>query len=304
MIVRLISFLFFAFSLVAMPIAAAAETNDERAAALKQHGDELFDSLRHEEAIAAYTESYAIVPDAAVLYNRGRAYQALGRYPDALADFEAFARTAPPTLRARVAGLDALIAAVRARVAHVAVECDVKARVIVRDRVVGETPLLPFAVNAGPAKVEVAADGYFPYVTNVDLAGGTVVHVRATLVAKARAGTLVVRAPVGSRVAIDGRDLGQPPLERVLDAGEHVVVVEKPGFSTAKNVVQIVAGTRREIDVSLEPPPSIVTRWWFWTAVGVVVVGGVTTAIVLTSTRGADSGSIQPGRVAAPLVRF
>ena len=59
--------------------------------------------LRYADALGAYAEAYALTRDPALLYNQGRAHQALGNFPEALASFERFAVEASPDLRARVA---------------------------------------------------------------------------------------------------------------------------------------------------------------------------------------------------------
>src|SRR5438309_981107 len=89
--------------------AADAQT-DER----KRAGDAAFDEKRYEDAITVYTQAYIEEPDPALLYNRGRAHQALGRHVRALQDFEAFRRAASPALLAKVPALDGLISAMRA----------------------------------------------------------------------------------------------------------------------------------------------------------------------------------------------
>src|SRR4051794_30916405 len=73
---------------------AAAAPAVSRAAELKKRGDDAMDSLRYDDALAAYAEAYGITRDAALLYNQGRALQALGRYPEALASIERFAKEA------------------------------------------------------------------------------------------------------------------------------------------------------------------------------------------------------------------
>lgn len=69
-------------------------------------------------------------------------------------------------------------------------------------------------------------------------------------------GALEVRvSETGARVTIDGKSLGTSPLAAPveLDEGEHVVVVDKPGFARFQKVVMIKAGETTAIDVRLEP---------------------------------------------------
>src|SRR4051812_13704733 len=65
---------------------STAETK-KTAAQLKTDGDKAFDTFSYEEAIKAYDAAYELSHDPALHFNRGRALQALGRYPEALTMF-------------------------------------------------------------------------------------------------------------------------------------------------------------------------------------------------------------------------
>ena len=130
------------------------------------------------EAFEDYKRAYEITRDPALLYNMGRALEALEDYPSALARYEEFSRLASPELRARVPKLDEAIASLRLRVAKLSVVCNVPgARILVRDRTVGDTAAAgePLVVSlvAGAATLEVDADGYAPFVRSVVLPGGS-----------------------------------------------------------------------------------------------------------------------------------
>ena len=96
-----------------------------------------------------------------------RRLTALERFPEALASYQTFISEAPPgTLNAaQQEKFFTLLDELKAKIARVEVKCSVAgARVLVRDQVVGTVPLAgPVSVNAGPAKVEVIADGYKPF---------------------------------------------------------------------------------------------------------------------------------------------
>ena len=86
--------------LTAAPLAIAdpAPAPSDPAAALgaKQRGDDALVNGRPAEALALYKEAYAARPDPALVYNIGRAHQALGDFPSALDHLEQFEATAPP----------------------------------------------------------------------------------------------------------------------------------------------------------------------------------------------------------------
>lgn len=300
-------------ALVAAPAwrARAAEAATDvaaRAAALKKKGDAAMDALNYADAVAAYTEAYEVGKDPAVLYNKGRALQALGRYPEAVAELERFRAEAPPELRAKVPKLDALIDEVRAHVSTLTVTCGVAgAHVRVGGREIGVTPLAkPVALVAGKARLEISADGYLPYAKELELPGGGALTIDAALVKQVGNGFLVVQSPIaGASVFVDGKVQGTAPIEVSLPEGAHVVVLRREGYDEGESKASVVAGERRTLTIDLAKRAGITSKWWFWTGVGVVVVGGVVVTAALLTERSPSSGdSFSPSRVSGPLLTF
>lgn len=288
-------------------LGAPAKADKARAAELKQQGDSAMGDLRYADALTAYTQSYELVNDPALLYNRARALQALERFPEALEQIEAFDAQASAKLKARVPALAELIAELRTKVSTLRVDCKIAgARVLLRGKVVGTTPLPgPLRVNAGGAEIEVEADGYTPFRRRVDLPGGGELSVAAKLVPKTNMGVLVVESPVaGARVTIDGKPVGAVPAEASLRAGTHTLVVDRDGYDEARTTAVVAAGERKQVTIRLERTKPIVARWWFWTGVGVVVAGGVALIVASQIERAPGQGDIPPGQVAAPLIRY
>lgn len=178
-----------AVTLLSAPRAALAQSAADRSHAveLKKQGDALVHDLHYREALALYDEAFAISHEPAILYNRGRALDALGETPQALDAFEEFIRLAPADLKAKVPQLDELLASVRARVATVVVRCPVAgASVIVRRKLEGTTPLVgPLRVPTGVASIEVQAAGYQPFHVELDLGAGAPTTVDVALVKEA-----------------------------------------------------------------------------------------------------------------------
>lgn len=278
----------------------------KRAAALKSAGDADMDALRYTDALAAYQEAYALAGEPALLYNEGRALEALDRFPEALVQLEAFDARAPPELKKRVVGIEAHIVEVRKRVSTVKLTCNVPAaRVIVRRTVTGTTPLPgPLKLTAGPAVIEVEADGYVPFTRTVDLPGGETLSLEATLVQKATMGILIVEASdAGAVVSIDGARAGVSPVEVPASAGTHRISVQHPDHPSVETVAFVTAGEKNVFRVTLSRP-SIVTRWWFWTSLGAVLAtgAGIGIGVAATTEKAHGSGSILPGSGAAPLL--
>jgi len=276
----------------------------QRAQQLKRKGDALSRNRRYAEALIAYHEAYEIGHNPAVLYNMGRALESLGRYAEALHVFRQFEREAPQELLDRVSGLPTLLNELEGRVTELTIETNVKgARVVLRNEVVGTTPILRQMVNEGPATVEVVLDGYYPLRRELDLEGGGKERLEFVLQSRDTSGVLVIKSSVaGASTSVDDRPRGQTPSEIVLQAGEHEVLVSHDGYRDARTTVVLKPGEHREITLVLRRPA--VRRWWFWASVAGTAAAATGAAIALAVERPGSDGSFSPGRVGAPLVRF
>jgi hypothetical protein len=87
-------------------------------------------------------------------------------------------------------------------------------------------------------------------------------------------GSLRVRvSPAGATVLLDGRTIGQAPLEREIQPGPHTLTVAHPDFETQTVSLRIEAGATETVDISLAPRMgtlAVVVRPW-----GSVYVNGV-----------------------------
>ncbi len=291
---------------LAPPAYAQDADQSARAAEIKKRGDDAMDTGRPADALAAYVEAYTLVREPALLYNKGRALQALGEYPQALEELAAFERTAPPELKARVPGLAKTIAELRARVTTVSLACDTPgARVRFRDRSLGTCPLPPtLVVVSGRGMLEVTAEGHFPYLREIDLPPGGVASLDVRLASKATTGVLVVKSNVANtEVTIDGKGFGMVPVEASLSAGSHALELHREGYKPAKTNAVLGPGERREIEVPLDSEGTIFGKWWFWTGVAAVVVGGVVVVLAVTTEKSAEPGTVPPGVVTGGLQR-
>lgn len=272
------------------------------ATALKSAADVLMDQDRYADALVLYQRAYELSSDPALLYNQGRAFEALGDYSMALQKLEAFEATAPTAVRARVPGLRELIADLKSRIATLVVRTSAPgARLLVRQKdegiINGEKKL---STRAGAASVEVDADGYEPFRREIELSAGATVVVEANLVSKKRDALVIVRTRPVADIVFDGKALGRAPLEVRTTGGSHDLVATADGYYEERVPMTLALGDRREVDLEMRKTPSILSRWWFWTGVGVVILGGVATAIVVTTEKPHSNGSFNPGSVSAP----
>jgi hypothetical protein len=296
-----------------VPPVASEPANVVRAREKKAEGDKAMDSLRYADALVAYNESYSLDPKPALLYNLGRTLEALDQLPEAAERLEAFQKSAPPDLLAKVPNLKERIASIKKRISQLTIKVNVAgARVLVRDAVVGSSPLdKPLVMKAGKANVLVEAEGYFPYQTTIDLPGGGAYIVDAQMSSRQKFGRIIVQAPKENvTVAIDGKTLGLAPVETLVTPGTHQIMAQHAEHSDfATSVIVDKPGTERTVMVELGSPP-LYKRPLFWTAIGATVVGATIITIVALTERAPGRGDIPPGQltpnffVSSPVFKF
>jgi PEGA domain len=284
----------------------SAGLQDALALEFKASGDRAMQATHYEQALAAYERASELEAHPILLFNRGRALQALKRYPEALDAIVAFRAQAPPELAAKAGDLEALLTNLRQRVSSLAIDCTVvNARAVLDGRTLGVTPFAqPVPVNAGRSHLVITADGYEPFEKDITLPATRLQTVRVALVPRKAEGRLTVNSVVGAVVFADGVRLGAVPAEITLRSGRHLIRVEHPSYRPLETGVEIRAGQDRRITLALEKEPGVLGQWWFWTGAGVLVSAAATVLIVATTERSPSSGDIPPGKVAAPLVRF
>lgn len=266
-------------------------------------GNDAMAAFKPGDALEDYKQAYELTHDPALLYNMARALEALEDFPEALSRYEDFSRLAPPELRARVPKLDELMASLRARVSKLTITCNVPgARVLFREKMVGQTSppgeALAVPLSAGQGVLEVDADGYISFQRTLDLPGGGGLKVDIELIPKAVAGLLVVASePGGGEVFVDGRELGNAPVETSVGAGTHRVSVRLSGYNETSTSVVVSVGERRVVSIRLGQGTPITQKWWFWTGLGVAVLAGTVATYAAFTEKSPDSGTIAPGRV-------
>lgn len=291
---------------VAPPITPAA-----RAATLKEQGNQSMLDMRYVDALAAYEESLSLAPgDLTLLYSIARARELLGDFPEALAAIERFTAEAPANVKARVGKLDQLATQLRARVSTLTIKCNIAgARVLVRHKVIGATPLAaPIRLTAGAATIDVELEGFFPQTRDVVLPGAGGLAIEITLAPRSTSGMLLLKTdPPGARVSVDGRPEGtaSPTVELALPPGSHRLLAQREGYDDADTPLVLSPGATRELTLTMQRSVPVTRRWWFWTGLGAVVAGGAAITAVALIEKPAKQGTLKPGQVGAPLgVRF
>ena len=273
------------------------------AAKLKKEADGLMGQDRYADALALYQKAYEISADPALLYNQGRALEAMGEYPDAIDKLEKFDKDASKELHNKVPALRELINDLKSRIATVVVSTNAAgARLLLRDKAQGTIDgEMKVRTRAGPATIEVSAEGYNTFKRDVVLSANATLRVDAQLTLKKSDAVLVIRSKPIADISVDGKAIGRVPLEFHIAAGSHNLVAEASGYDTESVPMTLALGDRRELDIELHKSPSITSRWWFWTAIAGVVVTGAAIGgyFALTTERTPEGGNFGSGKLPA-----
>jgi len=125
------------------------------------------------------------------------------------------------------------------------------AAVYIDDRMAGKTPYEGGEFSPKAYKVRVVKDGFEVWEKEVDIEAGRKVEVYAQLKGK-EAGLEVRSVPAKARVWLDGREMGETPLNLSLKAGQHLVRVFKDGYEVYEERVQAGGTDRKTVSVSLK----------------------------------------------------
>jgi hypothetical protein len=172
------------------------------------------------------------------------------------------------------------------------------ADVFVDGQNIGKAPIdLPVPVTNGTHSLKVSHLGFAPFIDTFTAKPGKQVKLEVELVPVA--GVLHVSSSVaGSRVLIDGRYVGEVPLDVEMDVGARAIQVEKGCYKEFFQNLLAVAGKEETLDVKLDelpqnetnpcyvkplPPPKWFQKKWVWgvLAGAAVLVAG---AIVVAAT--------------------
>lgn len=287
------------FALMIVPLAASstafAQANE--AARLKAEGDALMGDIKYQQALEKYDAAYKLSADPALLYNQGRALEALSRYPEALEKLRAFDAKATPELHAKVPNLKKLIDDIAGRTTLLTVEVSQPGATIrLGNTVLGTSPLMETRVNSGNVKIEISLEGYDSLSREVKLPGGARHKESFLLVPRDKMAVLSIDSPVkGASVRVDGGAPSQVPTEVKLAPGKHTVELSAAGYND--NTVEVVLKPTERRVLNIEPGEApVYEQWWFWTVGGVVLAGAGASvlAYALLTEGDPDEGSIPP----------
>ncbi|MBA3464451.1 MAG: PEGA domain-containing protein [Deltaproteobacteria bacterium] len=119
------------------------------------------------------------------------------------------------------------------------------------------TPAVINNVIEGVHVIEVKKPPGLPWRQTVQVTANQQTKVRAELAAQMSGGVGVIRVlsdAQGARALIDGTDMGPVPVDiKDVKAGEHIVQVKAPGFTTGEKKVVVAAGGSQIVKFDLNP---------------------------------------------------
>jgi hypothetical protein len=273
------------------------------AEALFRVGQAAFDATHYSDAASAFEQAYAKLPLPAIAFSAAQAHRLqyfvddqppqLARavalyhiYLDALPDgprrSDAIANLAQiePLLRALQAAGATLDAGPVARRTQLLVTADVAGA---RATIDGGTPVVTpttrdVADDAGDHAIVVEAPGYERFEITQRAIPHEMVPVEAHLVAKAA--HLRVRALAGAHLAVDGRVVGDEPVDAIdVAAGRHLVAVTARGHEPFARELELARGADLTLDAPLADTRQRVASRYVLIGSAVVAAAAITTGI-------------------------
>ncbi|WP_437760356.1 PEGA domain-containing protein [Sorangium sp. So ce1389] len=200
-------------------------------------GRKLYQEGAFSAALAEFHASRELYPNWGATVGAAESLKRLQRFDDALGLFEIVLRDFSEALEApRRDAIQREVIALRGLVGTVEIEqAEPGATITVDGQRRGDFPLLaPLRVAAGSHGVRVYKEGFEPFETRIEVAGGKTARLAARLVRLKQVGTLRVFEARGRElsVVIDGVEVGKTsgaPLSVPLAPGAHVVLLRGAG---------------------------------------------------------------------------
>ncbi|MEM6786662.1 MAG: PEGA domain-containing protein [Myxococcota bacterium] len=217
------------------PGAEEDEVSPERKREARRRFGRGLELLREEAwapALAEFLRSRALFPTRVATNNAAVALRRLQRYDEALDMYETLLRDFQVSEVDRKAAQEQ-IATLRQRVGTIdIVGAEPGAAIVIGGLERGEfPPVKALRVPAGDHVVRLYKEGYERFEARIDVAGGEIARVEATMVALTASGRLRVVEPTGKAVTVvvDNVAVGLTPWEGDLAVGDHVVRLVGPG---------------------------------------------------------------------------
>jgi hypothetical protein len=224
-------------------------------------GSKLYAEGAAREALAAFEQSYRALPRVSSLQNAAQCLRDLKQFARAFAAYDELITKFGPAMKA-----DKLEAAKTARDELARVTgtlritiAEAGARVAIDDAESGVTPLTsPIRVNVGQHTIVITKPDFKAIRRVVEVHGGDEINVSDPLErdlggVDSRARVVVTTSDPSASIVLDGTLVGHGSWESVVAAGQHVLVVSRPGAPTEQRRFDAKSGANVRLDIALDP---------------------------------------------------
>ncbi len=165
------------------------------------------------------------------------------------------------------------------------------AEVFVDGELVGKLPLeKPVVLKPGKYTLKITKKGFTEFIDVFTIKARRDTKLDIDLLPFAGVVRITTNVP-GSRVFVDGKFVGETPLDAELQPGARTLKLQKGGYRDLTKTLEVVAGQTQNQDLTLEElplgenpfrplpprPPKWYEKWWVW-----AVLAGGTTVLALT----------------------
>jgi hypothetical protein len=244
------------------------ETKKAEARAHFERGIGLLREEAWTAALAEFLASRELYPTRAATNNAAIALRKLQRYDEALDMFESFLRDFPGTPPAERELAQRAVAELKDLVGVVDISgAEPGSTIVINGQPRGEyPPTAPLRVPAGTHLVRVYKEGFEPFESRADVAGGQTVRLTAKMRALTESGRLKVTERTGRSidVVVDNITVGVAPWEGNLSVGNHTVLLRGKGRTGTQPVAAPVKSKElttltlvvEELDAALRVTPT------------------------------------------------
>jgi hypothetical protein len=127
------------------------------------------------------------------------------------------------------------------------------AAVYVDEELLGTSPLAEaVALDLGERRLRVVKEGFVPFEKTLVIGGSSRLTLDIPLQKEVQVGQLLVHAPPGATILVDGRALGTGTLSQAFTSGAHQLQVTAPGMRPFQTEIVLQARETRSVEVVLE----------------------------------------------------
>ena len=317
-LVVLVVCLFPAVTCISEPLAYAAGTDDNLAAALKKfdEGRKAFEAGAFEEALLAFQASYSLSPSPNSRLYTARCFRALGKVASAYTTYRFAAREAQDRLNTTgekryAATRDAAnseAGEIEAKVPRltIAVPGDLPPGfAVTRDGIEVTSAAWGIGVETDPGSVVVEAKGprLVPFKQTVTLAEGQQVRVDVKVV-RVPTATIAFHfrtRPAGLAITLDKAPLDATTLgaPREVDIGEHAATISAPGYVSTQWHKVLANGDKGVVEIDLQADARAMNgsskglpKWIFFTVGGAAVASLVVASVIAVDTKSKENAEL------------